>query len=69
MHDEVTLEFLVKTMSADRVMLGSDYPFPLGEQLPGALVHGSKSLTDAERDKILAGNACEFLGLNRADYE
>ena len=34
---------------ADRVLLGSDYPFPLGEQRIGSLVRGSSSLTAAER--------------------
>ena len=30
-HDNNALEYLVKTIGKDRVLLGSDYPFPLGE--------------------------------------
>jgi len=39
--DQRALQFLVGTMGADRVMLGSDYPFPLGEERVGSLVRKS----------------------------
>src|SRR5438445_9320891 len=39
--DERTLQFLVGTMGSDRVMLGSDYPFPLGEHRIGQLIKES----------------------------
>ncbi len=56
------LEFLVGTMGAERVMLGSDYPFPLGEHRVGSLIRSSQ-LTGAAKDRLLGGNAAEFLGL------
>lgn len=37
-HDEDALKYLVSTMGEDRVILGSDYPFPLGEHHPGKLI-------------------------------
>ncbi|GAB3629401.1 aminocarboxymuconate-semialdehyde decarboxylase [Pandoraea terrae] len=61
--DPGALRLLVETMGADRVMLGSDYPFPLGEQDIGALVGGSTDLDAVSRARILAGNAVEFFGL------
>src|SRR5258708_37701795 len=39
--DQRSLQFLVETMGADRVMLGSDYPFPLGEERVGSLIRQS----------------------------
>ena len=39
--DQRALQFLVGTMGADRVMLGSDYPFPLGEERVGSLIRQS----------------------------
>lgn len=61
--DERTLQFLVGTMGSDRVMLGSDYPFPLGERHVGQLIKESHlSLTD--KAKLLGGNAGRFLGLD-----
>jgi aminocarboxymuconate-semialdehyde decarboxylase len=57
------LGLLVKTMGEDRVMLGSDYPFPLGEQQVGALIRGDRSLPARLRAKLLHANAAAFLGL------
>ncbi|MFQ5502558.1 MAG: amidohydrolase family protein, partial [Phycisphaerae bacterium] len=37
-HDADALRFLIKLVGADRVALGSDYPFPLGEAQPGGLI-------------------------------
>jgi aminocarboxymuconate-semialdehyde decarboxylase len=60
--DQRTLQFLVGTMGADRVMLGSDYPFPLGEEHVGALIRQS-NLAQHNKAKLLSGNAKRFLGL------
>ena len=60
--DERALQFLVGTMGADRVMLGSDYPFPLGEHRVGSLIRSSH-LPSHAKDLLLGGNALEFLGL------
>jgi hypothetical protein len=48
---------------AARVVVGSDYPHPLGERPAGAVVRAAEFLDDATRAKLLAGNAAEFLGL------
>src|SRR5208337_3771330 len=60
--DQRTLQFLVGTMGEDQVMLGSDYPFPLGEDRVGSLVRQSNLPRDA-KTKLLSGNAARFLGL------
>ena len=57
------LGLLIKTMGEDRVMLGSDYPFPLGEQQVGALIRGDRTLTARVRGKLLQTNAAAFFGL------
>jgi aminocarboxymuconate-semialdehyde decarboxylase len=59
--DERALRLLVDTMGADRVMLGSDYPYPLGERPVGAVVRGATFLSDDDRARILGGNAATFL--------
>jgi aminocarboxymuconate-semialdehyde decarboxylase len=64
-HDPDALELLVKKIGIDKIMLGSDYPFPLGEQLPGQVVRQCKFLTLEEKEKILGLNVLAFLGLNR----
>jgi aminocarboxymuconate-semialdehyde decarboxylase len=60
--DQRALQFLVGTMGADRVMLGSDYPFPLGEERVGSLIRQS-NLPQHIKAKLLGGNATGFLNL------
>jgi aminocarboxymuconate-semialdehyde decarboxylase len=61
--DERTLQFLVETMGEDQIMLGSDYPFPLGEERVGSLIRQSNCSKDA-KTKLLGGNAVRFLALS-----
>jgi aminocarboxymuconate-semialdehyde decarboxylase len=62
--DEGALRLLVDVMGVERVMLGSDYPFPLGEQEVGGLVRGVSFLDGAQKRKILADNASRFFRLD-----
>jgi aminocarboxymuconate-semialdehyde decarboxylase len=59
--DDRALRLLVDTMGVDRVMLGSDYPYPLGERPAGGVVRSADFLSDDDRDRILGGNAERFL--------
>lgn len=61
--DADALQMLVRKMGVERVMLGSDSPFPLGEQCIGSLVREAPFLDDAARQCILRGNAEAFFGL------
>ena len=64
--EERALRFLVETMGAKRVMLGSDYPFPLGEHGIGELIRSSH-LAQETKAQLLGGNAARFLGLEKSD--
>lgn len=57
------LALLVRTMGRDNVMLGTDYPFPLGEQRPGALIRDHAGLDDTVKKKLLGDNAVRFFRL------
>ncbi len=61
--DPRALQLLIDVMGEDRVMLGSDYPFPLGEARVGKLIRDLPGLGAGARRKLLAGNAKRFLGL------
>jgi aminocarboxymuconate-semialdehyde decarboxylase len=61
-HDEGALRMLIDLIGPERIMLGSDYPFPLGEDRPGELILSMKGTTDAARSLMLQGAAAEFLG-------
>lgn len=63
--DHGALRLLVDVMGADRILFGTDQPFPLGEQDVGALVRTAPKLSTAEKDAILFGNAPRFFDLSR----
>jgi aminocarboxymuconate-semialdehyde decarboxylase len=49
-------------------MLGTDYPFPLGEQEPGAGIE-ALGLDEAERARLYHGTALEWLGLPASRFQ
>jgi aminocarboxymuconate-semialdehyde decarboxylase len=61
-HDPLMLRYLVDLMGADRIALGSDYPFPLGEPQPGKLID-SCGFPEKMRARLLHGTALEWLDL------
>ena len=67
-HDEDALRLLVKLMTPERVALGSDYPFPLGEKPAGQLIESLADLAPGIRDRLLAGTALEFLNVPRERF-
>ena len=60
--EPAALRLLVDVVGDDRVMVGSDYPYPLGERPAGHVVRSADFLTDAQREKLLSANALRFLG-------
>jgi aminocarboxymuconate-semialdehyde decarboxylase len=64
-HDAAMLEYLVKLIGAQRIALGTDYPFPLGELEPGNLIETS-GFDDAARSEMLHGAALKWLDLDKS---
>ncbi len=62
-HDAEMLRYLLKLAGPQRIALGSDYPFPMGEEVPGELIGSLSELTAEDRERMLRGTAREFLGL------
>lgn len=60
--DHRSLRLLVDVMGPDRVMLGSDHPFPMGEEEVGSLIRTS-GLDDGVTRALLHDNGRRFLGL------
>lgn len=61
-HDPVLLQYIVDLCGADKVALGTDYPFPLGELEPGSLIH-SMPWDDKQKEQLLSGSALAWLDL------
>ncbi len=63
--DEKQLEHLVNLWGADHVVIGTDYPYDMGYYKPVDFVERTASLTRAQKDQIIGGNAAKLLGLKR----
>lgn len=61
-HDAAALEAVVRLLGEDRVCLGTDYPFPLGEEVPGRLIESMTGWGAELRARLLRENALEWLG-------
>jgi aminocarboxymuconate-semialdehyde decarboxylase len=66
LYDPASLSFLASAVGSDHIVVGSDYPFSIRQQQPGAFA--SRALRN---DAVLADNAFAFLGrtfdVNRLD--
>ncbi|RUT34674.1 amidohydrolase [Arsenicitalea aurantiaca] len=62
LQDADALDLLVKCVGTERVMMGSDMPFPIGDPTPRAILSDA-ALDDAQRNALDGGNARRLLGL------
>ncbi|MTI30170.1 amidohydrolase family protein, partial [Xanthovirga aplysinae] len=67
-HAPEALELLIKVVGEEKIALGTDYPFPLGEHYAGSLIE-SMPLEDSLKAKLLAHNALDWLGLPIDHFE
>lgn len=61
-HDARMLDYLIELVGHNRIALGTDYPFPLGELAPGKLIE-SMPYSDEVKAALLGGSALEWLDL------
>lgn len=61
-HDAAALKFLVEKAGADRVTIGTDAPYDMGEEDPVAMIESLPGLTAQQRDRIFGLNALQLLG-------
>jgi aminocarboxymuconate-semialdehyde decarboxylase len=66
-HDTDALDYLIKKIGINKIALGTDYPFPLGDLEPGKLIESS-NYADEMKKKMLSRNALDWLGLNHKNF-
>ncbi len=66
-HDSRMLEYVVELMGADKVCMGTDYPFPLGELEPGHVVDHA-NLTEEQKSQIRYKSTLDWLGMKEEDF-
>ena len=62
-HDKKAFQYLIDVIGENKICLGSDYPFPLGEHVPGKMIEKMKLGKKVEK-KLFYKNATEWLGIN-----
>ena len=65
LFEPLALRFLCDMVGAEKVVLGSDYPFGIGDLAPVDIIENTQ-LTRAERDAILGGNAARIFHIDCA---
>ena len=66
-HDADSLEYIIDKMGSDKVCLGSDYPFPLGDLEIGKFIEET-GLDQSTVDDIFCNSSLDWLGLERSDF-
>ena len=66
-YEPEALAHLISRAGAERVMLGSDFPFDMGSENPVAHVHSTPGLGDAEKAAICGGTAADLLKIRGAE--
>jgi len=66
-HDQDMLDYLIKLVGSNKIALGTDYPFPLGELQPGKLIKESTLATPVKED-LLHNSALSWLGMKKEDF-
>ncbi|HEX8369893.1 MAG TPA: amidohydrolase family protein [Pyrinomonadaceae bacterium] len=66
-HDAAMLDYLVKLAGAEKVALGTDYPFPLGETEAGKLIEAA-GFDEETKALLLHAAALKWLDLNKEDF-
>ena len=66
-HDELMLEYVLKLQGSKRVMLGSDYPFPLGDLEIGKFIE-NMGLDQSVKDDIFHIAAMEWLDISKERF-
>ncbi len=61
--DNKMLQYVIDMVGADKIVQGSDYPFPLGEAIPGELVKNAP-IKDNEKKIILGDAPKAWLGIS-----
>ncbi|HYX93382.1 MAG TPA: amidohydrolase family protein, partial [Myxococcaceae bacterium] len=60
-HDPLALRYLIDQAGANRVALGTDAPFDMGEEAPLSMLEQVKPLSPKEMDQICHHTAMDLL--------
>lgn len=67
-HDKDALKYLVNLIGREKICLGTDYPFPLGELEPGRLIHETFTNDIETQEWLNSRSALNWLGMKKEDF-
>ena len=67
-HDARLMQYVLELQGAGKVVMGSDYPFPLGDLEFGRYIETDMDLSEADRSAIFHGSALSWLGLEPGHF-
>ena len=67
-HSADSFKFLLSQVDTGKIALGSDYPFPLGEQTPGKMIETIDGLSAEDKKNIFYKSALNWLDLDKDKF-
>ncbi|MFB6305855.1 MAG: amidohydrolase family protein, partial [Flavobacteriales bacterium] len=67
-HSPEMLNYLIDLVGSDKVALGTDYPFPLGELEPGKMIESMDDLDFETKNNLLNKSALDWLGVDKEAF-
>ena len=67
-HSADSFKFLLSQVDTGKIALGSDYPFPLGEQTPGKMIKTIDGLSTEDKKNIFYRSALNWLDLDKDTF-
>lgn len=66
-HDPALLEYIITHVGIDKITLGSDYPFPLGDLTIGSFID-EMGMPESDKEKIFCDNTLDWLKLDKKQF-
>jgi aminocarboxymuconate-semialdehyde decarboxylase len=67
-HDPRLLRYILEMQGADRICMGTDYPFPLGDLEFGQFIE-DMALNDSTRMQLFSGSVLSWLGMHASQFD
>jgi len=67
-HDPKALNYIIDVIGKEKICMGSDYPFPLGEHHPGKLIESMQEFSQELKDQLLFKNALDWMNLKEDHF-
>jgi aminocarboxymuconate-semialdehyde decarboxylase len=67
-HDPLMLEYVIKMIGSEKITLGSDYPFPLGDLEIGKFID-DMNLSKKQKEDIFCNAALDWLGMTKEELK